>query len=293
MTGLEKEIFFPEGSLVFDEKGGEMSLERVTGSFSVLNVPAEAEGIPVTRILKKAFLGKRTVKKIILPDSVRNVGDFCFAHCVNLSEIVMPVCVTGEGIFTGCRSLQKITLPGLSEDMTVLIAGAVRNGAPAHLSDIERISDDFLAKWDAWAISVLEAPDDEGFLNQILCGEEDYGSSDKGAYESSRRVLKASLSMLRLLHTESISEKASEIYTDYIYDHRMGSPLGSESWIAVRELHPDKRHFDLLTRLGCVDDTNRDMMIRELGDDRQELKSLLVKSSGEEASDRFFSSLEL
>lgn len=293
MTGLEKEIFFPEGSLVFDEKGGEMSLERVTGSFSVLNVPAEAEGIPVTRILKKAFLGKRTVKKIILPDCVKSVGDFCFAHCVNLSEIVMPVCVTGEGIFTGCKSLQKITLPGLSEDMTVLIAGAVRNGAPAHLSDIERISDDFLAKWDAWAISVLEAPDDEGFLNQILCGEEDYGSSDKEAYESSRRVLKASLSMLRLLHPESISEKASEIYTDYIYDHRMGSPLGSESWIAVRELHPDKRHFDLLTRLGCVDDTNRDMMIRELGDDRQELKSLLVKSSGEEASDRFFSSLEL
>ena len=100
MTGLEKEIFFPEGSLVFDEKGGEMSLERVTGSFSVLNVPAEAEGIPVTRILKKAFLGKRTVKKIILPDCVKSVGDFCFAHCVNLSEIVMPVCVTGEGIFT-------------------------------------------------------------------------------------------------------------------------------------------------------------------------------------------------
>lgn len=293
MTGLEKEIIFPEGSLVFDEKNGEMSLGRVTGSFSVLSIPCEVEGIPVTQVLKKAFLGKRTIKKIILPDSVRSVGDFCFAHCVNLTEIVMPVCATGEGIFTGCKSLDKIALPGLSEDMTVLIAGAVRNAAPAHLSDIEHLSDDFLTKWDAWAISVLESPDDEGFLNQILCGEEDYGSSDKGAYESSRRVLKASLSMLRLLHPESISEKASGIYTDYIYDHRMGSPFGSESWIAVKDLYPDKRHFDLLTRLGCVDDTNRDMMIRELGDDRQELKSLLVKSSGEEASDRFFSSLEL
>ena len=291
---LEKEVVYPEGSLVFDEKGGELALSRVLGNFSVLTVPDKTEdGVPVTSVLKKAFLGKRTVRKIILPDSIKSVGDFCFAHCVNLSEVVMPACSCGEGIFTGCKALQKITLPGMSEDMTVLIAGAVRNGAPAHLSDIEKISDDFLTKWDAWAISVLEAPDDEGFLNQILCGEEDYGSSDKGAYESSRRVLKASLSMLRLLYPENLSDKASKIFTDYIYDHRKGAEAGSESWIAVRDLHPDKRHFDLLSKLGCVDDGNRDMMIRELGDDKQELKSLLVKSSGEEASDRFFSSLEI
>lgn len=291
---MEKEIVYPEGSLVFDEKGGELALSRVTGNFSVLTVPAASdEGVPVTSVLKKAFLGKRTLKKIILPDSVRSIGDFCFAHCINLSEVVLPALSAGDGIFTGCRSLQKITLPGMSEDKTVLLAGAVRNGAPAHLTDIEKIGDDFLNKWDAWAISVLQAPDDEGFLNQILCGEEDYGSSDKGAYESSRRVLKASLSMLRLLNPEDLSDKSEGIFRDYIYDHRMGAEAGSESWIAVRDLFPDKKHFNLLSDLKCIDDTNRDAMIRQLGDDKQELKSLLVKSSGEEASDRFFSSLEI
>ncbi|MBP3755159.1 MAG: leucine-rich repeat protein [Lachnospiraceae bacterium] len=291
---MEKEIVYPEGSLVFDEKDGELALSRVTGSFSVLTVPdASDDGKPVTTVLKKAFLGKRTLKKIILPDYVRSIGDFCFAHCINLSEVVLPSCNAGEGIFTGCRSLQKISLPGLSEDKKVLLAGAVRNGAPAHLSDIEKIEDDFLSKWDAWAISVLQAPDDEGFLNQILCGEEDYGSSDKGAYESSRRVLKASLSMLRLLNPEALTDKASDIFKNYVYDHRMGATAGNESWIAVRDLYPDKKHFDLLADLNCIDDTNRDAMIRQLGDDKQELKSLLVKSSGEEASDRFFSALEL
>ena len=294
MDDLEKEIEYPEGSLVFDVRGAELALSRVTGNFSVLTVQDKSdEGLPVTMVLKKAFLGKRTIKKIILPGSVRSIGDFCFAHCINFTEVEIPVCSAGEGIFTGCRSLRKISLPGFSPDVSVLIAGAVRNGAPAHLTDIEKIGDDFLAKWDAWAISVLEAPDDDGFLNQILCGEEDYGSSDKGAYESSRRVLKASLSMLRLLNPESLSDKAGKKYKDYIYDHRMGACAGNESWIAVRDLHPDKKHFDLLSDLGCIDDSNRDAMIRELGDDKQELKSLLVKSSGEEASDRFFSSLEL
>ena len=66
-----------------------------------------------------------------------------------------------------------------------------------------------------------------------------------------------------------------------------------KSWIAVRDLYPDKKHFNLLSDLKCIDDTNRDAMIRQLGYDKQELKSLLVKSSGEEASDRFFSSLEI
>ena len=73
----------------------------------------------------------------------------------------------------------------------------------------------------------------------------------------------------------------------------MGAEAGSESWYAVRDVYPDKKHFDLLSDLGCIDDSNRDAMIRQLGDDKQELKSLLVKSSGEEASDRFFSSLEI
>ena len=284
---MEKEIEFPEGSLVLDEKESGLRLTRVTGNFSILTVP------DIKSVSKKAFLGKRTIRKIILPDTVEEIGDFAFAHCTNLSEVVMPFCKTGEGIFTGCKSLEKITLPGISTDMQVLIAGAIRNGAPSHLTDIENISDDYRVKWDAWVISVLDAPDDEGFLNQILCGEEDYGSSDKGAYESSRRVLKASLSMLRLLYPEGLSEKAEKIFSDYIYDHRMGAEAGSESWIAVRDIYPDKKHFDLLQMLECIDDTNRDAMIRQLGDDKQELKSLLVKSSGGEAADRFFSSLEI
>ena len=49
----------------------------------------------------------------------------------------------------------------------------------------------------------------------------------------------------------------------------------------------------MLTSLGCIDDTNRDRMLRGLGDDKQELKSLLIKTSGSDAGDRFFSALEL
>ena len=291
---MEREISYPEGSLVFDEKNGGLSLVRVIGNFTEVNVPEKPDGdLNVTSVSKKAFLGRRTIKKIILPMTVEAAGDWCFASCVNLSSVSMPVCKTGEGIFNGCTSLEQVCLPGISVDMSYLLAGAVRYGAPPHLTDISNIESDRFEKWDAWVLRLLDEPDDEGFTNQILCGEEDYGSCDKDAYESRRRVLKVSLCLLRLLHPEGISDADSERMSDYIRDHREGSPKGSESWIAVRDHFPDKKHFEMLDQLGCIDDSNRDRMLTGLGDDKQELKSLLIKTSGSDAGDRFFSALEL
>ena len=36
---MEREITYPEGSLVFDEKNGGLSLVRVIGNFTEVNVP--------------------------------------------------------------------------------------------------------------------------------------------------------------------------------------------------------------------------------------------------------------
>ena len=291
---MEREISYPEGSLVFEEKADGLTLVRVIGNFTEVNIPEKPDGEAiVTSVSKKAFLGRKTIKKIVLPDTVRSVGDWCFASCINLASVRMPVCTAGEGIFNGCTLLEQIILPGISGDMGYLLAGAVRYGAPSHLTDIRNIEADRFEKWDAWVLRLLDEPDDEGFTNQILCGEEDYGSCDKDAYESGRRVLKVSLCLLRLLHPENNRDEDRERMSGYIRDHREGSDKGNESWIAVRDHFPDKKHFDMLASLGCIDDTNRDRMLRGLGDDKQELKSLLIKTSGSDAGDRFFSALEL
>ncbi len=291
---METEFSYPEGNLVFDERTDGLSLIRVVGNFALVEVPEEIPGgRKVTYLSKKAFLGKRTIKKIIIPHTVTGIGDWCFAGCANLESIVMPSCTVGEGIFTGCGQLKEIMLPGISEGLGALIAGAVRYGGPPHLTDTGRVEADRTCKWDAWVRSLLEEPDDEGFTDQILCGEEDYGSCDKEAYESRRRVMKASLCIMRLLNPEGLSDDNMTIMSDYLYRHREGSAEGNESWIAVRDFFPDKKHFDLLNRLHCIDDTNRDKMIRSLKDDKQELKSLLIKTAGSDAADRFFSAFEL
>lgn len=291
---MERELELPEGSLVFSKKAEGYELTRCIGNFAELIVPEDPWGDgKVTGVSKKVFLGKRTIRKLLLPQTVMRIGDYCFAGCSSLSAVSLPVCEIGEGIFRGCVSLETVSFPGRSEDLGRLLACAIRNECPSHLTDVRSIDEGWFKLFDSWVGKLLAEADDEGFQNQILCGEEDYGSCDKDAYEQRARVRKAFLCISRLINDEGLADPFREKFSDYLRRHKMGSEEGSETWIALKEHFPDRKHFDLLKSLGCIDDDNRDKMIRDLGDDRQELKSLLIKSSGNDAGVRFFSSLEL
>ena len=291
---MDRETEYPEGSLVYSIKENEAVLGACKGRFTSLVLPEYPfEGVKLTAIGKKAFLGKKTLRKLSVPSSVRSIGDFGFAHCSNLKELEMPLCEAGDGIFTGCTALEKVSFPGMSEDKAALFALSVRFSGPARLSDVGGLDEEWFIRFDAWISSFLLQPDDEGFTNQILCGEEEVGLSDRDAYMSGQRVIKASLCIQRLLHPEGMLPDYEKTFTEYIKDHRQGSEKGNESWLAVRDNYPDKAHFGILEKYGCVDDGNRPAMLKSLGDDKQELKSLLMKNAGNEAFDRFFSGLEI
>ena len=53
----------------------------------------------------------------------------------------------------------------------------------------------------------MEEDDNEGYLKQVLCGEEDYGSTDLEAFLSGKRKKKVRLCMLRLQHSQAIGGK--------------------------------------------------------------------------------------
>ncbi len=55
-----------------------------------------------------------TITKIILPDSVEKIENHAFAFCTELKEIVWSEnenLSLGRNPFTGCRSLEKISIP--------------------------------------------------------------------------------------------------------------------------------------------------------------------------------------
>ena len=66
-----------------------------------------------TELPETLFLGCRTLKKVILPDSLTTIGVGCFDSCTSIEEIRIPSTVTsiGNSAFDQCTSLKEVELP--------------------------------------------------------------------------------------------------------------------------------------------------------------------------------------
>ena len=72
--------------------------------------------ISVTEIPEEFLLDARLLESIILPESLKKIGNYAFQNCVALKEIVIPEGVEGSDYydaswFKGCENLTKVVLP--------------------------------------------------------------------------------------------------------------------------------------------------------------------------------------
>lgn len=101
------------GFVVRLQKNQELALEYYTGTDAVVTIPAEVEGHPITLINEYAFAKNTTITKVVLPDTVREIGNGAFGGCSNLEEVVLTETVEmiDSYAFTFCPKLQELRLP--------------------------------------------------------------------------------------------------------------------------------------------------------------------------------------
>ena len=65
---------------------------------------------------------KQDVKKIVIPDSVKSIGDEAFSHCTSLESISIldSVKSIGEDAFAQCKSLKTVLVKGSIEKVKSL-----------------------------------------------------------------------------------------------------------------------------------------------------------------------------
>ncbi len=115
-----------ESWLGFLREGNGLAADRYAGALpEVLEIPAEVGGLPVTSINNNAFKDSKTLKKVVMPDSVINIGEY------RLEDDVGP--------FSGCENLEEIIL---SKNLEFIDNGAIEGTniksikIPAKVSDI-------------------------------------------------------------------------------------------------------------------------------------------------------------
>lgn len=280
-----------QGCLTYAADGESVEITGSRGRDTVIEIPSQLEGLPVTRIGKKAFLGNKTVKEITLPDTMEQIGDWAFACCAKLTVLTLPYrkLELGQGIFRDCISLSRITDKNASSrdknvtDVSYLLAAAVVALEAFYLFDPETAgSAEWFTAWDARLRAVMKTPDEEGFSKMLLCGEEDYGSRENNLdhYTGQQRRRKVRLAMCRLMHDACLKDEDRKTLSEYLLSHRKGQET-EETWQVVLEEHGDEiSYYRFLTQMGAVDKENVQAMLSDLGESHTEMKAYLMEYCG-------------
>ncbi len=99
--------------LVWVSNGSEVRINAYEGTATEVVIPAEIDGVPVTRLQAGVFRDCKTVRHISLPDTITEIPNSAFNGCANLITVNIPSAVLniGNNAFLRCNALKTVTLP--------------------------------------------------------------------------------------------------------------------------------------------------------------------------------------
>ena len=122
-------------------------------------IPPEIDSLPVTEIAESAFAGNDVIRTLIIPDSVKTVGEYAVSRCFNLESVTLPESMTviPDGMFEGCGALKNITFsPLLSSIGNAAFSGCSSLSKIKVPASLERIGVDSFAACERLVLDCSE-----------------------------------------------------------------------------------------------------------------------------------------
>lgn len=296
-----------EGTIAYLEEKNGIVMKRYRGIGKKAIVPESIEGKPVISIARKAFLSCKTLREIVLPNSIEEIGDWAFAHTEELRTITIPrrELTRGKELFLGCKRLREIQLLGTEEEqlqdkkdgINRMLAAAVTILHDYFLfTPTEVRGDAWIARWDEQLLKLVRLDDLDGFEELWTCGEEDYEGKDYDikSYPVEKRKMKLRMIYFRLLHPYKLAETVKSELQQYLHDHTKGTKE-PEAWEVLLEEHSeDITYYKVFTEAGCVTEENFDDLLSDMQDVNAQMKAYMLKYKEEHLTKRdAFAAFEL
>ena len=95
---------------------GGVIIKDYRGKGGVISVPSEIDGKKVVGIGEFAFANCQGITEVVIPDGVREIGAYAFVNSSKITRITLPKneIVVGEYAFSGCSSLVEINIGQLT-----------------------------------------------------------------------------------------------------------------------------------------------------------------------------------
>ena len=89
------------------------------------------------------FSGNMTLKNIVIPEGVTEIGEYAFYTCIFLETVVLPKSLKkiGKMAFMSCRALRQVEIPEGVEQIDTHAFGATNNLKEVHLPDSLKVVD--------------------------------------------------------------------------------------------------------------------------------------------------------
>ncbi len=144
-----------DGVLSFYGKGELKSIDHLINYEQKESVKMIVIGQGITAIKKEGISHYWNAKKVILPSSLKRIGEnsFCYMESLKTIEIPDSVTIIGKGAFSDCDSLKKLVLPaslkswkkGIAQDCPSLSTIKNRSKVTCHLDNCEG--------WRIWKVN--------------------------------------------------------------------------------------------------------------------------------------------
>lgn len=272
------------GQLEYAPHKNGISITRYRGIATAVHIPETIEEQPVVAIERKAFLSCKTIREIILPQTIEEIGDWAFAHAEQLRTINIPnhALTRGKELFLGCIRLREIVV-NACEELQELGLGRMMSIAVTALHDyflfdpVDFGSDAWVERWDSKLLDLIQLDDLDGFEELWTCGEEDYEGKDYDikSYPVEKRKMKLRIVYFRLLHPYKILPQMEEALKTYL-------KTAPESWEIIQEEHKnDLEYYKLFANAGCITEENFDRLLADLVNNSAEIKAYMLKYKDE------------